>query len=162
MRAYAVFLLACAASGGALAQLPQPDPAGQYRLIGLPERSDSRCIGRPDTPLCAVETLLACFARKEEQLCWQVWQPPRAGGALFNPASPPPYWWSYRVAAAEQTGPDEAVIAIAGRHCGLQIAAPDCYATPAPPTRYRVKRIGQGWQVVDWGSPPGIDSTGGR
>lgn len=155
MRACAVFLLACAMSSGALAQLPSPDPAGQYRLIGPAERSDSRCIGKPETPLCAVETLLACFARLEATLCWQVWHPPGAGGALFGRNPPPPYWWSYRIAAAEQISPDEAEIAIAGRHCGLQMTTPDCYATPAPPTRYRVRRMGNAWQVVDWASPPG-------
>lgn len=156
MRSIAACLLAlllAATSLTAVAQLPAVDPAGQYRLIGPAERSDSRCIGRPDTPLCAVETLLACFARREPALCRAVW--PQAASLDFTRAGHIRYWWSYRVAAAEQAGPDEAVIAIAGRNCGLQMAEPDCITTPAPPTRYRVQRQGNAWQVVDWSSPPG-------
>jgi hypothetical protein len=60
------------------------------------------------------------------------------------------------VAAAEQVSADEAVIAIAGRNCGLQIAEPNCGTTPpAPPTRYRVKQVSGRWQVQDWQSQPG-------
>ncbi|MFC3676700.1 hypothetical protein [Ferrovibrio xuzhouensis] len=138
-------------------QLPAVDAPGQYRLIGPDAgRSDSRCIGRPDTPLCAVETLLACFARREAALCWRVWQPRLAGGELFPGEKRPGYWWSYRVAAAEPAGAGEVVIAVAGRNCGLLLAAPDCVTTPAAPTRYRLRRQPDGgWRVVDWQSPPG-------
>lgn len=142
-------------SGPGMAQLPSADPAGQYRLIGRADGSDSRCIGRPESPLCAVETLLACFARRDEALCRQVWQPPRPDLPLFTSRTPPGYWWSYRVAAAESVAAGEVVIAIAGRSCGPLSLAPDCLTTPAPPTSYRVRRMGDGWQVVDWGSPPG-------
>lgn len=38
------------------------------RTIGR-DQATSECIGRPDTPLCAVETLLACRARRDEALC---------------------------------------------------------------------------------------------
>ncbi|WP_300301286.1 hypothetical protein [Ferrovibrio sp.] len=141
------------ASVTAAAQLPAVDPLGQYHLIGPAGRSDSRCIGRPETPLCAVETLLACFARRDTALCRAVWPP--AATLDFAGASHIRYWWSYRVAAAEQFSPDEAVIAIAGRNCGLVSAEPDCRTTPAPPTRYRVQRRGNAWQVVEWASPPG-------
>lgn len=152
----AIALLCLLVAAPADAQIPAVDPAGQYRLIGPPERTDSRCIGQPDTPLCAVETLLACFARREAALCWRVWSPPRAGGDLFPGEKRPGYWWSYRVAAAEPAGPGEAVIAVAGRNCGLLLAAPDCVTTPAAPTRYRLRRQADGaWQVVDWQSPPG-------
>ncbi len=150
-------LLPMAAPITAVAQLPAVDPAGQYRLIGPAERSDSRCIGRPDTPLCAVETLLACFARRDPALCRVVW--PQAASLDFAGASHIRYWWSYRVAAAEQAAPDEAVIAIAGRNCGLQMAEPDCATTPAPPTRYRVQRRDNAWQVVEWSSSPGVKET---
>src|SRR3546814_10964403 len=97
----------------AAAQLPAVDAPGQYRLIGPPGRSDSRCIGRPDTPLCAVETLLACFARREAALCWHVWQPPRAGAELFPGEKRPGYWWSYPLDA-----PDPAGAAVGGAESG--------------------------------------------
>lgn len=35
--------------------------------------SDSRCIGDPRTPLCAAETLMACWARQAPDLCKMVW-----------------------------------------------------------------------------------------
>lgn len=157
MRHAAAVLFCILAAGPAAAQLPSVDPAGQYRLIGPDEgRSDSRCIGRPDTPLCAVETLLACFARRQAALCWRVWSPPQAGAELFPGEKRPGYWWSYRVAAAEPADPGEVVIAVAGRNCGLLLAAPDCGTTPAAPTRYRLRRQADGtWRVVDWESPPG-------
>lgn len=156
MRLTGLLFLFAGLAGTAVAQIPAADPAGQYRLIGTPERSDSRCIGKPETPLCAVETLLACFARRDDALCWQVWRPAGAGARLFSAETRPGYWWSYRVADARQLAADEAVIAIAGRNCGLQMAAPDCVLTPAPPTEYRVKRQNGAWQVVDWASPPGM------
>src|SRR5690606_17460172 len=102
MRVTALLLVFAGMAGSATAQIPAIDPVGQYRLLGTPERSDSRCIGRPEAPLCAVETLLACFARRDDSLCWQVWQPPGAGIRLFPGEARPGYWWSYRVAAAEQ------------------------------------------------------------
>jgi len=33
------------------------------------ETTTSKCIGKPLTPICAVETLRACFQRKQIQLC---------------------------------------------------------------------------------------------
>jgi hypothetical protein len=156
MRSIAAVLLVLVAglAGSSWAQLPSVDPAGQYRLIGPSGRSDSRCIGRPDTPLCAVETFLACFARRDTDLCRVVWAVGPAGLG-FEATAHWRYWWSYRVASAEQISTDETVIAIAGRSCGLQSAEPDCATTPAPPTRYRVKQVNGRWQVVDWQSQPG-------
>lgn len=155
MRSIAAVLLLLAGSSPAFAQLPNVDPAGQYRLIGPAARSDSRCIGRPETPLCAVETLLACFARRDPELCRVVWAGGEGAAGYLQAMVNSRYWWSYRVSAAEQLAADEAVIAVAGRNCGLQVWEPDCATTPAPPTRYRVKQVNGSWQVVDWQSQPG-------
>ncbi|CAA6604679.1 exported hypothetical protein [Rhodospirillaceae bacterium LM-1] len=40
----------------------------QVRVI-TPSNATSKCIGDPKTPICAVETLLACFARQKAELC---------------------------------------------------------------------------------------------
>ena len=40
----------------------------QVRRI-TPTEADSACIGDPVTPVCAVETLFACFARLDAELC---------------------------------------------------------------------------------------------
>jgi hypothetical protein len=155
MRSIAAGLLVLVFVSPAFAQLPAVDPVGHYRLIGSPDRSDSGCIGRPETPLCAVETLLACFARRDPALCRTVWSGGEAAAGVLAALGSSKYWWSYRVAAVEQPAVGEAVIAVAGRHCGLQMREPDCTTTPAPPTRYRVRQVDGRWQVMDWQSQPG-------
>lgn len=155
MRSIAAVLLVIAFAGPASAQLPAVDPVGQYRLIGPADRSDSRCIGRPETPLCAVETLLACFARRDPELCRVVWATGEGAAGVLTSLASSRYWWSYRIAAAEQSAAGEAVIAVAGRNCGLQRGEPDCTTTPAPPTRYRLRQISGAWQILDWQSQPG-------
>ena len=156
MRIAAAVLLSLAVFSPAWAQLPAVDPVSQYRLIGPADRSDSRCIGQATTPLCAVETLLACFARRDADLCRAVWPGGEGVAGFLARQHNSRYWWSYRIAAAELSGAGEAVIAVAGRMCGLQTAEPDCFTTPAPPTSYRLRQMDGGrWQVVDWQSPPG-------
>ena len=155
MRIAAAVLLSLAVFSSAWAQLPAVDPANQYRLIGPADRSDSRCIGQATTPLCAVETLLACFARRDADLCRAVWSGGEGVSGFLAKLQSSRYWWSYRIAAAEQSNAGEAVIAVAGRMCGLQSAEPDCFTTPAPPTSYRLRQVDGRWQVVDWQSPPG-------
>ena len=51
-----------------------PDPVGTLRVAGL-ENATSPCIGDPATPLCAVETYLACIWRRDDRLCKQAWGP---------------------------------------------------------------------------------------
>ncbi len=51
-----------------LADVPPPD---ELRFISM-EDATSQCIGNPKTPLCAVETLLACFTRVDPSLCQMV------------------------------------------------------------------------------------------
>src|SRR5690606_41371687 len=114
-------LLVLFTAGNAMAQLPAVDPPDQFRLIGTPERSDSRCIGRPETPLCAVETLLACFARRDDALCWRVWHPPQSGIRLVPGETRPSHWVSSRVARLQPPGGPEAVNARAGRNCAVPL-----------------------------------------
>ncbi|MBM3556139.1 MAG: hypothetical protein FJX47_11370 [Alphaproteobacteria bacterium] len=50
--------------------LPAPDAEGTYRVITRdPATTTSDCIGRPVTPLCAVETFIACRTREDFELC---------------------------------------------------------------------------------------------
>ncbi len=57
---------------------------GQIRRI-TPTTADSACIGDPITPLCAVETWLACKARDDLSLCRAVGQEPD----WIKPGRPP-------------------------------------------------------------------------
>jgi hypothetical protein len=52
--------------GGAAA--PEAPPAPEIRRITQTEAT-SDCIGDPKTPLCAVETFIACWVRRERPLC---------------------------------------------------------------------------------------------
>jgi hypothetical protein len=50
--------------------LPALTPKGHPRIMTLSdETSTSKCIGKPVTPLCAVETKMACFLRGDPNLC---------------------------------------------------------------------------------------------
>lgn len=62
--AAALALGACAGPGSGMDDF---DPA-QIRII-TPTESTSTCIGDPRTPVCAVETFRACFARLDKRLC---------------------------------------------------------------------------------------------
>jgi hypothetical protein len=44
-------------------------PSAERSFIAYPNKASSRCIGKPTTPLCAVETLLACFVWERPDLC---------------------------------------------------------------------------------------------
>jgi len=67
--AFSVVLFASAAMAGGT----EPDPnlaTADWDVVRQTDAaSTSRCIGKPETPLCAVETLLACFVRSEKALC---------------------------------------------------------------------------------------------
>lgn len=64
-----LYLSACSTSApnqaDPLADVPAPS---EVRFISADDAT-SKCIGNPNTPLCAVETILACFARADLHLC---------------------------------------------------------------------------------------------
>src|SRR5919204_386353 len=48
--------------------LGRADPKGSWRELTA-ERGTSACVGDPKTPICAVETVLACLQRGDWKLC---------------------------------------------------------------------------------------------
>lgn len=143
-----------AGSAGAI-DWPRPDAAGNYRLIAPDGLAQTGCAAPAQTPECALASLLACFARRDEALCRAVW--PAAAPRLFTEAQRwQAYWWSWRIAAVEPLSDTEGAISVLGRNCGLIKQPPDCRVTPGVPTRYRLKKQGDGWIVEDWASPPGL------
>jgi len=63
-------LLTLAACAGHDPDLPPPDSRGSWRIIGLTdEASTSDCIGKPISPICAIETNIACLLRHDLELC---------------------------------------------------------------------------------------------
>lgn len=50
--------------------LPPLTPKGEYLVMTQDDAtSTSKCIGSPVTPMCAVETMLACWSRAIDDLC---------------------------------------------------------------------------------------------
>jgi hypothetical protein len=50
--------------------LPDLDPKGYWRIMGHDDAaSSSKCVGNPITPLCAIESIIACFEREDGELC---------------------------------------------------------------------------------------------
>lgn len=71
-------LLILAACAGHDPDLPPPDPRGSWRIIGLTDAtSTSDCIGKPISPICAIETNIACLLRQDSELC-------RIGSAIIE------------------------------------------------------------------------------
>ncbi|WP_148207514.1 hypothetical protein [Paramagnetospirillum magneticum] len=50
--------------------LPPADPPGTWwRITQDADSTDSKCIGQLTSPLCAVESWLACYTRSDKSLC---------------------------------------------------------------------------------------------
>ncbi len=60
--------------------------AASLRQI-LPNRTDSTCIGDSRTPICAVETFIACTARNDRELCEAFGVSPTWLGRKNSPAT---------------------------------------------------------------------------
>lgn len=131
--------------------LPAADPPGLWRYITHEEdNTTSRCIGRPQTPLCAAETLLACFLRGRAELCRLVDDDSEQyRDAFVTPANPDSYL-AYRVLAARRKA-NAVVITVDQREGTLGQPAPPT-GTPAATIVLKRKNDGS-WTVIDWGDP---------
>ncbi len=123
-----------------------------------PTTADSTCIGDPITPLCAVETWLACLARIDLSLCRAVGQE----SEWLKPVRPP-WTYEYVVERVHKIRPEDVTeelkdtdwfkpgyfdIVVRERYCpALQ--------TTCPGERwfryyYNVKPVGGLWHMVAW------------
>ena len=142
-----------------LADIPPPDA---LRFIS-PNAATSTCIGDPKTPLCAVETVIACFARQKSDLCTQV-----AEGE-FDPHVPP-YRVDYQIQSAavlhDGNVPDFFIGAdwYAPGDVGIMIFEPfdrppscgePCEGTC---TSYITRKRGDVWMVTSWAAMHVFDS----
>lgn len=76
--------------------LPPLTPKNRPRIMTVhDETSTSKCIGRMITPLCAVETKIACFLREDQHLCDMV-----KVHLTVAPGNPSPWSIRYRVTKA--------------------------------------------------------------
>jgi hypothetical protein len=157
--------------------LPRIDPPGHWRLMTQdPATTTSKCVGDTSTPLCTVETIRACFIRRDDELC-------RIGMGLDHPPGLVSLkvrgnYERYRIVEVKRIrekdlritdidpkythDPDYAPwvwqagdlkINILGIECSQYIdklRPAMCEKGHLPPIAYIVRKEGQGWRVVDW------------
>lgn len=161
-------MLLLAGTGFAAAQpadpdLPPPDPPGVWRKITHDDStSDSKCIGNPVTPLCALETYFACFLRSRNDFCDMV-----EAGVRFNPKvkRQPTNYREYRIVYARRPSkldpvdsategtlkplPGDVIIAVFQRNCHSVVAegVSPCSigVEEEPPNVYMLRKQGDLW-----------------
>jgi hypothetical protein len=140
-------LVACAEVTDA--DLPPLTEPGQWRYITQHEASTtSRCIGQPNSPLCAVETLLACFQRDAIELCRMVDDGTEQYSQIFAAPADPSKYLAYRVIGADRKS-DDVLITLDQREGLLGRYAK---STGAPVQSFTLKRQAEGvWKVTAWG-----------
>ena len=133
-----------------------PDPAGAVRAVGL-GLATSSCIGQPVTPLCAVETDLACYARFDRSLCESAWLD-FDDRVWFPEFAPPPgkihFYGVIKVGTAAGTAPwppqrlpTDLQIYVVWRSCDLESNV--CMPMPFI-AEYTIRRLGPSrWAVAN-------------
>ena len=140
--------------------LPSPD---QWNYItASQELTTSQCIGVPKSPLCAMETLLACFQRDEFQLCRMVDDKADEYAQVFASPSPRERYLAYRLVQGvtfKGPAPEEDPVIQAGdvmlvvdqRDGALGVSAPP---TNAPDQRFILRQqADKRWKIINWGGP---------
>ncbi len=161
------------AGANAADSIVKPDPPGVWRMLG-PDDQDttSKCIGKPKTPICAVETVLACFVRGDNSLCRGATIDERPirhviGGFQFatyrfvgSAKVGGKGWWRvvesrfgghYRSILSQAKAGDLAVF-VHSLPCRTQRNCIEMYRK-SPPMLYAVRRVGSAWTVVDTTTP---------
>jgi hypothetical protein len=155
-----LFLALTACGSGA--NLFSPSRSEQWDILTQDDaQSTSRCIGRPETPLCAVETLLACFQRGKMELCRMVDDGTDQYAEVF--ATPPDRrkFLAYRVLATRSLTsaslPNGHSIARAGDvllslNQRESMANHDTDTSEGPTQDFLLRRQDDGrWKIVAWG-----------
>jgi len=147
-------------------EVPARDPRGYWRQMTLDDAtSTSKCVGKFDTPVCAVETVVACFARGKDELCDLATQTPANPDDDLSP--PPAHYtrtlyrlvWTQRLTqaaiediprAANVERPGDLRIDVLKRSCHMYNGVENCSPAPSDPNIFTVRKIGDRWVVLDW------------
>lgn len=175
---FVVFVLAFLGPAGTWANgpeslLPSVDPDGPFRLLSAyDETTTSTCVGDPRTPLCAVETSIACHLRDDPELCRIAYDEPpappipfrtkrksrivegyRVVGVRHYRAGDIPDWEpSYWLPAVGDVAINLETTNCTYGKCGEFIDKKNYLARPTP-TGWKVERIHRRWQFT-WLPPP--------
>jgi hypothetical protein len=169
-----ILALSCAAPGYAQTRdpdLPALDPPGKGRVMTHDDAtSTSKCVGNPVTPLCAVETMIACFERKDGELCRIGMNVERKPFFANNEPQPRPYHFrKYRVLSAKrcdaknpppqwftrehgQCRPDDVRVVVLEQTCWRDPERCDPVDSSDRFT-YVVRRAADYWFVINWWTP---------
>lgn len=168
-----VALFAAVGIGGASAQTPDPDlppvdPPGHWRQMTLDDAtSDSKCVGKFDTPLCAVETVIACFARSHRELCNEALRKPDYFERSHTGRPPDFRRMLYRIERSEiltQEGIDEIPrhadierpgdlrIDVSSRDCYRETGGENCTFGYSDPNIFTLRKTEGRWIVLHWGT----------
>ena len=139
----------------------KPKPA-RWRVMTMEDAtSTSRCIGDPRTPLCTVETLMACFIRRQGQLCAISHGYPPSEAGRFRLSKPgPSYRTEYRVVRfhlirnndpllnldVEWLKPGDVDMTVYERSCLLPRQS--CLSEPVSRFVYAVRPDGDRWRIT--------------
>lgn len=145
------------------------DPPDLWRILTNSDDTPntSRCIGQTTSPVCAVETMLACYRRSTEKFCRKAVLD--TGWTKFNkyPNRSIGYegFIKYRLLLVETVtvGQPEAVGGATSQPGDYQIdvQVTDCSYTRnrcdtdiGPPIHFLLREVGGDWKIVGWGSNP--------
>jgi hypothetical protein len=172
MRRYVILFLSIlfAAVGFAATARAQdigkPDPKGAWREL-TQTTGTSPCLGDPRTPICAVETEIACTIRATVELCDSVTNP--KAPSLYEAKERPNDWIWYRIVlvkrVASQTDHPPWLHYLEGYHfetgdvqvdvdqwrCNVPVNF--CPRVYLPPETYITRRFGDHWTVITWSAP---------
>lgn len=156
---------------GALAadasDLPPIDQPSHWRVLTQDDStSDSKCIGKPVTPLCAVETIRACFVREDDSLCQIGMGLDHLPGLihLIDREGLVGLGERYRIVAAAKIGkkkrspingerPEagDVLVDVIDLYCRGQ----KCSRSSSRPTTYLMRHQEERWIVLTWDTPRG-------
>lgn len=145
--------------------LPPIDPPDHWHDLTYDDAtSTSKCIGDPETPLCAVETVLACFMRAKVELC-RIGSGDKNYPAMITTETQPALAQRYWVADVDIVTVKNKSSFAKVRYLkpkiddiAIKIHKVDCYfgkcpKPVGPPAIYLVRKNGDKWMAADWATP---------
>lgn len=140
--------------------LPAPDPHGYWRYVTQKDKtSTSKCIGDPKTPVCAVDTVMACSARYDDSICEKVnylwgYNPDSRVGVDSGEFARYRIFSSRRLKASDipphrQVGKGswkqgDLQVTVHRKYCGYG----GCGELPPGETTFTLRKVGDKWTVV--------------
>lgn len=140
------------------------DPPGVWRKLTWDDATTtSKCIGKPVTPICAVETMLACYMQSRENLCHLAIFGQEDRQFIYSEASPALYT-AYRISAVkkvragnlvrlldEVAQPGDVLVDLRDKAC--EVKSHRCENDIGPPTTHLLRKVGEEWRIITWDTP---------